>query len=41
LLGSVSAQCAQHASCPVVIVHAADRVIDLAAEGRGQDAAEG
>jgi nucleotide-binding universal stress UspA family protein len=41
LLGSVSAQCAQHASCPVVIVHAADRVIDLAAEDPGQEAAEG
>jgi nucleotide-binding universal stress UspA family protein len=37
LLGSVSAQCAQHASCPVVIVRASDEIIDLAA----QDAAEG
>jgi nucleotide-binding universal stress UspA family protein len=29
LLGSVSQQCAQHATCPVVIVPAADTVIDL------------
>jgi nucleotide-binding universal stress UspA family protein len=33
LLGSVSQQLAQHATCPVVIVHATDEVIDLAEEG--------
>jgi nucleotide-binding universal stress UspA family protein len=33
LLGSVSQQLAQHAPCPVVIVHAEDELVDLTDDG--------